>query len=157
MSLLNFFCSSNKNGWETLDLNKNYNVNLETPQGAILSIEAAYRSKDIHKIIACKDFKIEAEYMIKYEMGNKMETSDVILDSLSSVLNTTFENEMKESIPDFNDIVNSQFSRLKKIDDKFVIVEEICTYHDGGTSTQKMVIGKGPDGWKVLVPDNSKN
>ena len=35
--------------------------NFETPEGAILCLEDAYRRKDIEAAVAAKDFKIEAD------------------------------------------------------------------------------------------------
>lgn len=133
----------------------NFKKNFDTPQGAVLCLEDAFKSKDIRKILSCKDFKLEAIYMLKYEMENMDKNSiadEEIINNLAETLELAFINEMKASIPDFDDVVKSEFPRMKVIDEKFVILEEVCTYNDGGQSKQKLIVGKNDSGWRMMSP-----
>jgi hypothetical protein len=153
--LILFFFSCKNNGWEIIDNKKELNKNFDTPQGAVLCLEDAYKSKDIEKIIKCKDFKLEVIYMLKYKM-KKMDENFIkdknIIKNLAETLELSFLNEMNNAIPNFDDIVKSEFSRIKKIDDQFVLLEEVCTFSDGFKSKQTLIVGKGDAGWKMIAP-----
>ena len=147
--------SCNENGWKTMENKDNYEKNFDTPQGAVLCLEDAYRSKDIERILSCKDFSLEAIYMLKYEMENTdddLMADEEIIDKLAETLELAFISEMKVSIPNFDGVVKSEFPRMKVIDEKFVILEEVCTYNDGGQSKQKLIVGKNDSGWRIMTP-----
>lgn len=147
--------SCNENGWKTMENKDNYEKNFDTPQGAVLCLEDAFKSKDIRNILSCKDFKLEAIYMLKYEMKEMdvdLKSDEEIINKLAEVLKLSFINEMKYSIPNFDHVVKSKFPRMKVIDEKFVILEEVCTYNDGGQSKQKLIVGKNDSGWRMMTP-----
>ena len=59
---------------------------------------------------------------------------------------------MKEKgFPDFSGVY-SHFTKTEPYKDyqDIVAVTEVCTFPDGGTSTQKLLVAKTPKGWRVL-------
>ena len=49
----------NESGWVILENKSDFEKNFDTPQGTVLCLEDAYRSKDIERIVSCKDFRLE--------------------------------------------------------------------------------------------------
>jgi hypothetical protein len=64
--MLPLLLSCNESRWVVLENRGDFERNFDTPQGAVLCLEDAYRSKDIEKIVSCKDFRLEAIYMLKW-------------------------------------------------------------------------------------------
>ena len=133
---------------------KEFKTDFTTPQGAVLCLEDAYRSKNIEKILLCKDFELEAIYMLKYQLKNSNFESDrKLVEDLAETLRLSFIKEIKKyGVLEFGDVVKSEFKKVKTIDTMFVIVTEVCTYTDGGKSVQELVVGKSKDGWRMLIP-----
>lgn len=153
MGFLILSCDDNE--WVILENKSDFERNFDTPQGAVLCLEDAFRSKDIEKIMRCKDFRLEAIYMLRYDMGSEGEdlmNDEEIIDAQAEVLALAFKGEMQVSIPNFDNAVKSEFPRMKVIDEQFIILEEVCTWSDGGQSRQSIVVGKGDSGWRMMFP-----
>lgn len=122
-----------------------------TPEGAIVKIEQAFNEDNIEKAIQCKDFKKEAELMLsKLKQG---EIENEILDKTAEVLKLSFIKSLQENgIPKFINI-RQAFPKREKINDKHIIVTEVCYYQDGSKSVQRLNTFHTEDGWKVLSPE----
>jgi hypothetical protein len=131
---------------QTQDLQADFS----TPEGAILMLEDAYRRKDLDAVVAAKDFTSEARVMLSPLRRAWSEDAEV-LKRTAEVLELAFRTEMKERWPDFSGI-KSRFPHKEKYAgaDDIVAVTEVCTFPDGGTSTQKLLVAKTPNGWRVL-------
>lgn len=126
-----------------------FKINLETPEGAILSIEKAYNNKDVDAAIACKDFYEEAKSLLSVM---NMEIDQDIINETAEVLQLSFINSIEENgFPDFSTVKNA-FPERKKIDDTHWVITEVCWYPDGGKSVQLLNTYKSPKGWVVLGP-----
>lgn len=126
-----------------------FKANLETPEGAILSIEKAYNNKDIDAAIACKDFFEEAKSLLSVM---KMEIDQDIINETAEVLKLSFINNIEEhGFPDFSTVQNA-FPERKKVDETHWVITEVCWYPDGGKSVQLLNTYKSPKGWVVLGP-----
>ena len=127
------------------------NADFSTPEGAILVLEDAYRRKDIEAAVAAKDFVVEARVML-LKLGHGMDKDPEILKKTAEVLELAFRAEMKKKgFPDFTGL-NSRFpskDKYQELDD-IVAVTEVCTFPDGGTSKQVLLVAKTPKGWRVL-------
>lgn len=122
-------------------------ANLETPEGAILSLEQAYDNDDLEKSIACKDFHKEAEFMLKKTL--QIEIDEEIIDKTADALKLSFIKNMNDKgMPKFKDVKRA-FKRQNLSHDHCVITE-ICYYPDGGKSEQKLNTFKINKQWKVL-------
>lgn len=125
-----------------------------TPEGAILKLEEAYRSKDIEAAVAAKDFVSEARVMLS-RLNKGMDKDAEVLKETAEVLELSFRAEMKKSgFPDFTGL-KSRFPSKEKLKDfeGIVAVTEVCTFPDGGTSRQKILVAKTAKGWRVLNPE----
>lgn len=131
-----------------------FNVNLETPEGAILSLEKAYNDHDIEAAINCKDFYQEAKSMLG---GMKIEFDENIIKETAEVLKLSFVKGIEEhGFPDFSKIKNA-FPERNEISKTHFIITEICWYPDNGKSVQQLHTYKSASGWKVLGPVNQSN
>jgi hypothetical protein len=126
-------------------------ADFSTPEGAILMLENAYRKKDIEAAVAAKDFEAESRVMLSRLKGGVGNDPEVLKKS-AEVMELSFRAEMKnKGFPDFTGI-KSRFPRKQKYQDSddIVAVTEVCTFPDGGTSTQTLLVGKTANGWRVL-------
>ena len=123
-------------------------ADLSTPEGAILSLEEAYRQGDIEKAVACKDFKVEAAHMTRDKPG--FDTPDLIA-KIAETLELAYRAEMKGGFPDMKG-VTSTFPKKREYGAGKVVVTEVCRYPDGGTSKQDILVAKTDAGWKVMIP-----
>ncbi|WP_158974955.1 YegJ family protein [Cellulophaga sp. L1A9] len=121
--------------------------NLETPEGAILTLEQAYDHDDLETAMSCKDFHKEAEFMLKKTI--KIEINEELIASTSELLRLSYIKNMQEhGMPKFNGIKRA-FKR-QNISEENCIITEICQYPDGGKSAQKFNTYKINNQWKVL-------
>lgn len=126
-----------------------FKPNFDTPEGAILAIEEAYRKEDLEAVLACKDFTAEASIMMA---KMSIEPNEETTKGLADVLESSFVNSMKEyGFPNFNGIT-AAFPTREKISEQHWIITEVCWYADGGKSVQKINVAKTPNGWRVLNP-----
>jgi hypothetical protein len=128
--------------------NKPFKPDLSTPEKAILSLEEAYRRKDIEAAVACKDFKVEAEHMMKDKPG--LATPE-ILAKITETLELAYRAEMKKGFPNCKGVVSTFPSKTDASEGR-VIVTEACRFPDGARTTQRILVAKTAAGWKVLVP-----
>ena len=70
-------------------------VDLSTPERAVKSLEDAWRAKDIEKAIRCKDFRGEAEQMLR-DKPAAVRTEDIIAQT-AQVLELGYRAEIKKS------------------------------------------------------------
>jgi hypothetical protein len=126
---------------------------LSTPEKAILSLEDAYRAKDIEAAVRCKDFQVEANLMLEGLPNLKARDDDgKIAAKTASILELAYRKEMKDKgFPDFAG-VTSRFPKVEPYRDGIVVVTEECTYPDGTKSQQRLLVAKVKDGWRVLIP-----
>ena len=130
-----------------------FKVDLETPEGAILSLEKAYDNQDMDAALACKDFNEEAKMMLS---SMHMDFDEEIISSTAEVLELSFINNIAENgFPKFAGLQNA-FPLRDKINEDHYIITEVCWFPDGGTSIQKLNTYKSALGWKVLGPVNEE-
>lgn len=129
-----------------------FKADLETPEGAILSLEQAYNANNLDAALSCKDFQEEAKIMLA---GLNTETDDEMLAGTAEVLELAFIKNIEDyGFPNFESLQNA-FER-EKTDDEHYIITEICWFPDGGKSIQKLNTFKSDNGWKVLGPIDNK-
>jgi len=124
-----------------------------TPEGALLSLEDAYRRKDIEGAVKSKDFRIEARLML-LKLGKLPadQVDEELISKTAEVLELAYRKQLEqEGIPDMLG-VRSTFPKTEPYQHGIVLVTEVCHYQDGGTSTQRMLVAKTAGGWRVLNP-----
>lgn len=126
-----------------------------SPEAAILRLEEAYRARNIEAAVACKDFVTEARLMLeKLKDLPKDQIDDELIGKTAEVLELAYRAEFSQKgFPDMTG-VKSAFPTKKPAGPDLVIVTEVCTYPDGGKSTQKILTVKTDKGWRVLQAVN---
>jgi hypothetical protein len=128
---------------------------LNTPEGAILSLEDAYRAGDLEAAVSCKDFTVEATLMLQ-KLEHDFSGDEEILSKTAEVLELGFRSELTNTgFPDFRGVV-STFADKKPYQERDDVVQitETCQHADGSTTNNQLIVAKTPDGWKVVtVPD----
>jgi len=124
-----------------------FEADLNTPEGAILSLEKAYSTKNLDAALACKDFNEEARLMLAQR---EMPLDEDTCTQLAEVLEMSFISNLEEQgFPDFSMLLNA-FPQREKLDDEHWIITEVCWFPDCGKSIQKLNVFKSDNGWKVL-------
>ena len=124
-----------------------FEVNFETPEGAILSLEEAYDNDDLEAAVNSKNFYKEAEFMLQKTV--KFEIDEELITKTADILKMSFENSMNtEGMPKFTGIKRA--FRRQFITDDHCVVSEICFYPDGGKSIEKLNTFRDNNQWKVL-------
>jgi hypothetical protein len=125
---------------------------LSTPEKAILSLEDAYRAKDIEAAVRCKDFLTEANLMLEEFPKLKERADGKVVTETAKILELAFRKEMKtKGFPDFAG-VTARFPKVEPYRENIVVVTEECSYLDGSTTQQRLLVVKVKDGWRVLIP-----
>jgi hypothetical protein len=123
-----------------------------TPEGAILCLEDAYRAKDIEAAVRCKDFKMEARAMLEKSNMPKEQIDDELIGKTAEILELGFRKEREQAgFPDMSGITCT-FPKTEPMSDGIVAVTEECSYADGQSSRQRLLVGKTESGWRVLNP-----
>jgi len=127
--------------------------NFSTPEGAVLCLEDAYRARDIEAAVRCKDFRIEAHLMLR-EVEQDFSSDEEVLRQTAEGLELAYRKMIDTNgFPDFDGLDCRFVTRTPyKKNNDIVVVTEICTFADGGTSTQRILVAKTESGWRVLNP-----
>ena len=128
-------------------------ANNETPEGAIIMIEEAYDEDNMEKAIACKDFSVEAQMMLKKIMKQDLELDNEIVHKTAEALQLSFiAHHQENGMPKFHGVKRA-FPKREKISDRHFVITEICYFPDGTATQQKLNTYQTDDGWKVLAPE----
>lgn len=126
-----------------------FKADFTTPEGAILSIENAYDEGNMDKILACKDFNIEAKLMLS--KMKDMPIDDELLKQTAEVLKLSFLKFSQEGLPSFKGVKRA-FPIREKISVEHFIITEVCYYADKTKSKQRLNTYLTRNGWRVLGP-----
>ncbi|WP_291866242.1 DUF2314 domain-containing protein [Maribacter sp.] len=135
-------------GGMKIDAGEDYFLtNLETPEGAILSLEETYNQKNITAALDCKDFTKEAELLLQKSMNTILD--DALITNTAKALKSSFILGLEENgFPNLMGVKRA-FKRFK-ITEKHYIITQFCYHTDGTTSIQKFHTYKNDLDWKVL-------
>lgn len=125
---------------------------LTTPEGAILCLEDAYRAEDIEAAVRCKDFQVEAKWMLDSIRAGMADDKEV-LDQAAEVLELAFRAQIQEEgFPDFQGIISSFPTKVPYQDrEDMVQITETCENPGGQSVTNVLVVAKTDAGWKVVT------
>lgn len=128
-----------------------FELNYDTPEGALLSLEEAYTNNDLEKAVESKNFFKEAELMLANMSEITMDSE--ILDKTAEVLKLSFIQHMQENgMPNFVGVKRAFLREFKSED--LCLLTEICTFPDGSKTVDKVNIYKSNGQWKVLNGEN---
>jgi hypothetical protein len=123
--------------------------NFTTPEGAILSLEDAYRRRDIEAAVAAKDFSAEAKLMLQSLYTTDLD--DALVARTADALLASFRATTTAAWPDFEGL-ECFFTKREPYADRVVRITELCRFPDGGFSEQQILVGQTAQGWRVLNP-----
>lgn len=120
-----------------------------SPEGAVLMLEDACRKNDLDAVVAAKDFRKEAELMLR-RLHTEL-PDDATIASTAEVLESAFRVEMQGGMPDFSTI-RSRFTRKVPYSglERTVVLFEAFDYPDGTSTMQRILVSDTNDGWRVL-------
>lgn len=112
-------------------------------------LEDACRRNDLDAVVAAKDFRKEAELMLRRLHADLPDEATIA--STAEVLESAFRMEMTGGMPDFSTI-RSRFTRKVPYPgaDRTVVLFEAFEYTDGSSSTQRLLVTDTQSGWRVL-------
>ena len=129
-------------------------ADFSTPEAAIKSLESAYSSKDMKKILEARDFEAEAKLMLM-GINPDLAKDPEMLKQTEEVLLLGSKQEIESNIPDFSDL-KCELKEKKVLENGVVQFNEICQFPDKGYSEQLVHAYKGSRGWRFIsyVPTN---
>ncbi len=123
---------------------------LSTPESALLTLEDAYRAKDVELAVRTHDFIAEAKYILKKTLKDFAEDPKIV-GMTAEDLQLSFRLEIKqEGFPDFNGAKCHVVGKETR-SDRSVAMTEQCTFSNAETSNQVIVAGKTSDGWHIVT------
>jgi hypothetical protein len=123
-------------------------VDLSTPEHAVHSLEHAWRANDIEKAVLYKDFRGEAEQILR-DKPAEVRTEDIIAQT-ARVLEQSYRAEIKKSGFPKVEGVTSTFSEKRQLSSDRVELTEVFRFPDGSTHTEKVQVRHTKDGWKII-------
>jgi hypothetical protein len=121
---------------------------LSTPEGAVLSPEDAWRTKDLEKAVRCKDFRGEAEQILR-DKPAEVRAEDIIAQT-AHLLEMGYRAEIKKSgFPNMKG-VTSTFIEKRELSPDRVEFTEAFRFPDGSSHTEKVQVRHTTSGWKVI-------
>jgi hypothetical protein len=129
-----------------------------TPEGAILSLEDAFRRRDLEGAVAARDFTTEAALEIASD-NTPQPPSDAAIAERATALEAKFRALMTASWPDFSGVESHFLDRQSyshpvghPISANIVVVTEVNRFAQGGYSEQRILVVEKANGWRVLNP-----
>ena len=124
-------------------------VDLSTPERAVHSLEAAWRANDIEKAVHCKDFRGEAEQILK-DKAAAIRTDEIIA-QIAQALESGYRAEIKKSgFPEMAGVTSTFIAKRKLSPDRVELTEEF-RFSNGRKQTEKVQVRRTINGWKVIT------
>ena len=136
-------------GIRVTDGEDHFDLDRNTPEGAILALEDAYDHKNMELVLQFKNFKKEAEVMLS---SKGIPVNEDLLNATAEALELSFRKWFQDSgFPSFKN-VSRAYPIRKKINDNHFVITEVCNYPDGSRNVQNLHTYKMEDGWVVGAP-----
>jgi len=124
-----------------------------TPEDALRRIEDAYRKRDIEAVIACKDFRREAQLMVAGLDRRELKDDPAVVTRLAETLESAFRQQLRSGgFPEMNGVTCRVVEKVPGSSGDIVVATEQCVFPDGGKSVQRIQVAKVGKDWRVLVP-----
>jgi len=123
-------------------------IDFNTPEGAILCMEDAYRRRNIEGVCVCKDFKLEAILTLLKTDPNLVRDPE-IRKNTAVELERNFRKALAESWPDLKGVESFIVDRQAYMDG-IVAVTEIQRWPDGTFTKRNLLVANTASGWHVL-------
>ncbi len=125
-------------------------ADFSNPENAILSLESAYKIKDLEAAVQAKDFGAEAIFLLQNMNPEYANDADIVKQT-TAVLELGFRKQIRdEGFPDFSGVLCS-LSEAEEVGPRLVKITETCLYPDGEKSIQDLHVIEGANRWRVVV------
>jgi hypothetical protein len=123
-----------------------------TPLDAIARLEQALRAGDQGEAVACKDFRWEARLVLEKLKGPGEQVTGAMIDETAELLETAFRREIQTG--GFEEMLKARCQSKvgPKLGADLVLVFQSCHRPDGSDFQQEIQVGRGREGWRVLLP-----
>jgi hypothetical protein len=128
-----------------------FSPDFSSPEQALQSLEDAYRTKNLDNVLMCKDFKLEARFLMKQQ--GPRDVSDEMVARYAKTPEKQFARRLADGFPEWSG-VKARIIRKKELSEEMVVLTEELALPNEEEMTQEILVGKSTDGWKVLVPYN---
>ncbi len=123
----------------------------DSPENAILSLEAAYNNKDLEGILNSKDFIAEAKIILeKATYRYDLDDAELISETAGLLKLSLIRSIQENGFPNFSN-VKVEFSPLSLYNDTLYYLEEKVTYPDGEHQYNKIFLTVDGFEWKVAT------
>jgi hypothetical protein len=125
-------------------------ADFSSPEGALKALEEAYVQKDINAAVAAKDFRFEAKAML-LSLKNLGNPDEDLVKQTAEVLELSFRKHMgTNGFPAFSGLQCTVVEK-KSLREDLVEMTEVCTFPDGGKSSDIVHAAKSTSGWHIVV------
>lgn len=124
-------------------------LDLSTPEKAIISLEESYSSQNINAVFMCKDFEVEAEYLLKNQFPELLKNKDALKETAEMLKLSLVKYLQDSGFPSFENVHERNFS-TEKLPNGLIKVSETCIYKDGSRAVNEHHAIWKNDGWRVL-------
>ena len=126
-------------------------ADFSSAESALLSIENAYRQKDRELILACKDFYLEAKFVVPEKTGRSKEKLDLARKASAMLLEKQWIGYLDQGIPEWND-VEVKITDIEELTEDMVVVTEEIRPPGHDPIPSRLFVGRNDAGeWKVLM------
>lgn len=120
-----------------------------TPQGALKSLENAYKNENIEAAVAAKNFDYEARKLLE---NLKVDVIDnALIKNASETLELAFREHIKKAgFPNFKELKCTIFN-TKQLASDLVELSEKCTFQNGNSVEDIVHVAKSNGKWGVVI------
>lgn len=122
-----------------------------TPEGAVLALENAYRSKSIEAAVAAKDFELDAYYFLRIEFGEPM-IKVANLEEFAGALEHNYRRQLAEDgFQDYSEVTSTFAHKEVVSETEVILTQHLQRPHEW--AELRLVVVKTINGWRtVLAP-----
>ena len=124
--------------------------NFDTPEGAILCLEEAYRRRDVELACACRNFLIEGT-MVLLDFDEDIARDPQLRQKNAVLSERSFRRQIAGAWPDLAG-VESFFINREPYAEGIVLVTELQHRPDGLFRRLELLVARTNAGWRVVSP-----
>ena len=125
-----------------------FELDFNSPEGAILCLEDAYRRRSLESAVACKDFLIEGTVML-LNYDPDLARDPELRKRNALLVERNFRQRLSEDWPDLSGTESFFFGR-EDYSQGIVAVREVRWLPDGTLDKRNVLTARTRSGWRVL-------
>ena len=125
-------------------------ADFSTPEGAVLCLDEACRSRNIEAAVACRDFAAEARIWLQ-QRHLSQQMKDEMLPKVTRTMEKSYRDSLAKEWPFDWARSKSYFEKHGRVADGVVAVSKVTRRPDGRLIWQEILVAKTNDGWRVVT------